>query len=66
MENITFDNNVNLSLNATKVGMVIDIMESDKAYDFAIETILAGNYEFLSYQNVYIYNMTRHSINTLA
>ena len=32
----------------------------------AIETILAGNYEFLSYQNVCIYNLGVSSVNTLA
>ena len=32
----------------------------------AMETILAGNYEFLSYQNVCIYKMAGHSVNTTA
>ena len=35
MENTTFDNNfVNFSLNVTKFGMSIDIVETDKARDF--------------------------------
>ena len=32
----------------------------------AMETILAGNYEFLSYQNVCIYKLGWRSVNTLA
>ena len=32
----------------------------------AIETILAGNYEFLIYQNVCIYKLGWSSVNTLA
>ena len=31
-----------------------------------MDTILAGNYEFLSYQNVCIYNMALHRVNTIV
>ena len=31
-----------------------------------MKTILAGNYELLSYQNVYMYKMALRSVNTIA
>ena len=63
-ENTTVDNNVvNFSLNVTKFGIGIGIVEVDKSYDFGF---YGGNYQFLSYQNVRIYKMTWCSINTIA
>ena len=54
MENTTFYNTfVNFSLNVTKFGILIDIVETDMVF-VAMETILMGNYEFLNYQNVCI------------
>ncbi len=32
----------------------------------AMDTILAGNYEFLSYQNVCIYKLAWRSVNTMC
>ena len=68
VENTTFDNNcVNRCLNVTKFGMLTDICEIDKSHDVgSMETILLGNYEFLCYQNVCIYNIARHSVNTIS
>ena len=66
VENTTFDNNVvNFILNVTKFGMLIDIIDVDKSYDFGCY----GNhfsvyYEFLIYQNVCIYKMAWFSINS--
>ena len=54
-----FGNNfVNFSCNVTKFGMLIDNIEVDMSYDFGCDgNILAGNYEFLIYQNVCIYKL---------
>ena len=68
VENTTFDNTVvNFIFNVTKFGMPIDIITSDGSHELVgMETILAGNYGFLSYQNVCIYKMACRSINTTA
>ena len=65
---LTCDNTfVNFSLNVTKFGMLINIVVIDKSHDLvAIETIWAGNYEFLIYQHVCIYKMAWRSINTMG
>ena len=67
MKNTTFDNNfIHFSLNVTKFDMSIHNIELYMSHAFfAMETILAGNYEFLSYQNVCIYKVSWISINTL-
>ena len=50
--------------------MLIDIVEIDNSHDFGcniyMDTNLAGNYEFLSYQNVCIYKRAWCNINTIA
>ena len=57
VENTTFNNTfVNFSLNVTKFSMLINIVKIDIIL-VAMEIILAGNYEYLSYQNVCIYKM---------
>ena len=68
MENTTFDNNVvNFSLNVTKIDMLIDNIEIGMSHDFVCYgNHLAGKYEFLSYQNVCIYKMAWHNVNTIA
>ena len=67
MENITFVNNfVNSSLNISKFCMSINIVDIEKAHKFGCYgNILVGYYEFLSYQNVCIYKMAWHSVNTV-
>jgi len=32
----------------------------------AMDMILVGNYEFLGYQNVYIYKLAWHNVNTMC
>ena len=49
---------VNFSLNVTKCRMLIDIDEIDTSDDVGCYgNHLAGNCEFLNYQNVYIYKV---------
>ena len=68
VESTTFYNNfVNFSPNVTKFDMLIDIGEIDKSHDLCCYgNHFAGNYEFRSYQNMCIYKMAWHSINTIA
>ena len=68
VENTTLDNNVvNFSLNVTKFGMLISILKMTIYMILvAMESILTGNYEFLSYQNVHIYKMAWRSVNTIG
>ena len=66
MKNTTFDPNfVNISLNVTKFGM-LKLKLTCHVILVAMETISAGNYEFLSYQNVGIYKLGCRSVNALA
>ena len=68
MQNTTFDNSVgNFSPNVTRFGMLIDIVDIDKSHvSIVMKTILARNYEFLSYQNMCIYKIAWHSVNAIA
>ena len=68
MKNTTFDNNfIHFSFDVTNFGMLIHNIDLYISHAFfAMETILAGNYEFLNYQNVCIDKVSWISINTLA
>ena len=60
MKNTTFDNNgVNVSLNVSKFGILIDNIKLEISHDF-------DYYGNLSYQNACIYKLGWGSVNTLA
>ena len=51
-----FNGKNNFRVNVTKFGVPTDFVEIDTSQDLvAMETILVGNYECLSYQKVHIY-----------
>ena len=68
VKNTTFVNNfINFSLNVTKFGMLVDIVDMDRSHDFGCYGYnFVGNYDFLSYQNVCIYKVDWSSVATLA
>ena len=67
VETIFYNNVVTFGLNVTKFVFWLTLLKLTSLLIFvAMETILAGNYEFLIYQNICIYKMAWRSMNITA